>query len=212
MAKLAPAWRCVRCGGEERYASNGTCIRCASDYRNRPENRVKANARRLEWQRANAQRVRDLQKAGRQKPERKETDIARRARWVVSNIGRARGHARAYYWRNQEKQIACARAWQTANPDAARAIADARRARKAGAPGKHTGSEWRQCLESYGGLCVYCLRKATTKDHLVALTSGGSNHIGNIVPACKSCNSSKHASPLLVWLTRRASTPQQERK
>lgn len=45
-------------------------------------------------------------------------------------------------------------------------------------------------------LCVYCKAKATTWDHLVSLVKGGKlngygHQIGNLVPCCGPCNSSK---------------------
>lgn len=52
----------------------------------------------------------------------------------------------------------------------------------------------------YGGLCVYCGRAADTVDHLHAVALGGRTTPGNIVPACRSCNSSKRCMPLDAWL------------
>lgn len=68
------------------------------------------------------------------------------------------------------------------------------------AGGSHTLAEWEALLDSYHGLCVYCLRPTTGRDHVVPLSRGGPNDIDNIVPACRSCNSRKHRMPLLVWL------------
>jgi 5-methylcytosine-specific restriction endonuclease McrA len=79
----------------------------------------------------------------------------------------------------------------------------ARRARLAGAIGYHSTAAWRELLASYHGFCIYCLAPATTRDHVVPLSRGGRNDIENLVPACASCNSSKHNTPLLVWLARR---------
>jgi 5-methylcytosine-specific restriction endonuclease McrA len=49
------------------------------------------------------------------------------------------------------------------------------------------------------GPCVYCGDRATTADHVRPLSSGGRHVIENLVPACRSCNSSKHAALLSAW-------------
>ena len=41
--------------------------------------------------------------------------------------------------------------------------------------------------------CTYCGHVADTVDHVVALASGGTNAMDNLVPACKRCNSSRGA-------------------
>ncbi len=52
---------------------------------------------------------------------------------------------------------------------------------------------WRQKLDA--GLCHFCggkfEREQLTMDHLVPLSRGGKSSKGNIVPACKECNSKK---------------------
>lgn len=51
------------------------------------------------------------------------------------------------------------------------------------------------------GLCHYCGRqvgaKALSLDHVVPLIRGGKSVRGNMVPACKDCNSRKQS--LLPW-------------
>ena len=46
-----------------------------------------------------------------------------------------------------------------------------------------------------GGVCHYCGKKfpprALTMDHLVPLIRGGRSTKGNLVPACKECNTKK---------------------
>ncbi len=56
------------------------------------------------------------------------------------------------------------------------------------------GSQWwkRQIAR---GVCYYCQRKIPpaelTMDHIVALIRGGKSSRGNVVPACRECNSRK---------------------
>ena len=51
------------------------------------------------------------------------------------------------------------------------------------------------------GVCHYCGRqvgaKALTMDHLVPLIRGGRSTKGNVVPACRECNTRKKHS--LAW-------------
>lgn len=53
--------------------------------------------------------------------------------------------------------------------------------------------------------CVYCDRQAETWDHLYALVqdtrfSGYGHTLGNLVPACRSCNSKKGNKPWREWI------------
>jgi 5-methylcytosine-specific restriction endonuclease McrA len=56
-------------------------------------------------------------------------------------------------------------------------------------------AEWRKVLRKWQYRCAYChcrlTRRSATADHLIALSRGGTNWIGNIVPACLPCNQRK---------------------
>ncbi len=53
------------------------------------------------------------------------------------------------------------------------------------------------------GVCYYCGRrvgaKALTMDHLVPLIRGGRSTKGNVVPACKDCNTKKKHQLAFEW-------------
>ena len=53
------------------------------------------------------------------------------------------------------------------------------------------------------GVCYYCRRgvgiRALSMDHLVPLGRGGRSVRGNVVPACKECNSRKQAMLPVEW-------------
>jgi 5-methylcytosine-specific restriction protein A len=53
------------------------------------------------------------------------------------------------------------------------------------------------------GICYYCRRRvgprALTMDHLVPLGRGGRSVRGNLVPACKACNTRKRARLPIEW-------------
>ncbi|MGD8701285.1 MAG: HNH endonuclease [Desulfosarcina sp.] len=63
-------------------------------------------------------------------------------------------------------------------------------------------SQWwkRRCAK---GRCHYCGRQtpavALTMDHVVPLARGGKSTKGNLVPACKPCNTKKSALLPMEW-------------
>jgi 5-methylcytosine-specific restriction endonuclease McrA len=59
---------------------------------------------------------------------------------------------------------------------------------------------WR--AEMMEGPCAYCDKPAKTLDHFIPVSMGGRTEPGNLVPACKSCNSRKRDSDPLAWVDR----------
>ncbi len=51
-------------------------------------------------------------------------------------------------------------------------------------------------LKKTDGKCFYCGGEVTTIDHVNPKANGGQNEIANLVPSCKTCNSSKHTKSL----------------
>lgn len=69
--------------------------------------------------------------------------------------------------------------------------------------------EWKECVIFFGGECAYCgatPRKGQrlTRDHLHPMSDGGATTQDNIVPACRSCNSSKGAEDFKDWFMKQA--------
>lgn len=70
--------------------------------------------------------------------------------------------------------------------------------RKEVEPG-HDFKDWINLLKQYDNKCFYCGdkmtkklgRKQRTRDHILPISKGGTDTLDNIVPACRSCNSSK---------------------
>lgn len=82
------------------------------------------------------------------------------------------------------------------HPDIKTAQKQRRRAAVAKNGGSFTKLEWQALKEQYEYACLCCGRKEPEiklcADHVVPITKGGSSHIDNIQPLCKSCNSKKH--------------------
>lgn len=69
------------------------------------------------------------------------------------------------------------------------------KARKRGAFGYHTQSEWETLKAQYNWTCIFCGRGEPKikleQDHIIPLSKGGSDNIENIQPLCRSCNAKK---------------------
>ncbi len=121
-------------------------------------------------------------------------------RWRIANPEKATARGRAWERANPEKRKASCKAYRDANPEKESANRQNRRARLRNAQGSFTFKEWRAKVEQYKGRCHWCGKKikgALHADHLIALAVGGSNGIGNIVPACAACNLRK--SSKMPW-------------
>lgn len=138
-------------------------------------------------------------------PERVKESLAE---WHAKHPTYERDRAKRRYASDpvyREKVKRGAKKFAVEHPEYFRAAAKLRRARLAGVECTFTIVEAKELFEEYVGLCAYCQAPATTLDHVVPISRGGAHSKSNLVPACKSCNSSKHTKPLLVWLaTRRA--------
>lgn len=73
-----------------------------------------------------------------------------------------------------------------------------------GAPGRPSSAVWMKlkakAIAYHGAACVYCGSiEDLALDHVVPLRLGGSNHPGNLVPACMPCNSAKGGRSWAEW-------------
>lgn len=64
--------------------------------------------------------------------------------------------------------------------------------------------QWTALKEAWGG-CAYCgvTNKPLQRDGVLALSRGGRYTLGNIVPACRSCNTRKCNDEVTGWLRRK---------
>lgn len=118
---------------------------------------------------------------------------------------RAYARARGRLLRNDPEYIARRNAWWAANRQRKYEYNRKRRALLRGAESVGLRPrDWQRLLVQYQGCCAYCLKKLAkaTIDHVVPVSRSGRHAVGNVVPACRTCNSSKHDSYLVEWRRR----------
>ena len=173
------------------------------------------------WKSRNPDKAREAQRIAKRKhrqtatPEQleKEREVVRQ--WRKDNPEKSRDNASAYYFKHQEagkanrkryraihlsKSKQKVREWQKNNPDRVQQHSARRRAWKATAPiNDFSAEQWQELLRAFENACAYCELKnlKLTVDHITPLSKGGSHTLHNIVPVCKSCNSTKHDGPPL---------------
>lgn len=93
--------------------------------------------------------------------------------------------------------------WRELNKDMVREQSRVKRVRKANSHGSHTIGDFYKVCEEFEWECSYCgcelNKRSATEDHVIPLVKGGTDLIKNIVPACRSCNSSKQDQDLIKW-------------
>lgn len=81
-----------------------------------------------------------------------------------------------------------------------------RRGQECGSPTAYTWTEVITVFLRFDSCCAYCEQRIEQPepDHVIPLSRGGSNGIGNILPSCSSCNSDKRQLLLHEWNADRA--------
>lgn len=67
-----------------------------------------------------------------------------------------------------------------------------------------TNAQWEALLDAWAS-CAYCqgVGPALQKDCIQPISRGGRYTLDNVVPACASCNASKHNDEVTGWLRRK---------
>lgn len=79
-----------------------------------------------------------------------------------------------------------------------------RKRRLAGVDNDLTPQQWAVIRDAWGG-CAYCqaTEVAVQRDCILPVSRGGRYTLANVVPACASCNASKHNDEVTAWLRRK---------
>lgn len=209
-----------------RRADCATCVKVrAAVHRMQPEVRERnreylaryyrtEHGREIRAKHDTSEKARQRREAYRQRP-----DVQERVReYTRSDAGKAankkhyeknhdhyleqhRAYRQTEQWKEQQRRY-----WATERGKAERARQNQkRRAARIAAkmdPNSLTLAQWEQTKAHFGHRCAYCQKAADrlTRDHVVPLSQGGTYTMGNIIPACPSCNSRKNTKTAPEWM------------
>ena len=108
--------------------------------------------------------------------------------WTVKNQIKLLTYRKGYYKTERGKEVS-------------RDNRRKRRSRKLNLVTTFTKDEWLNCLKCFNNACCYCGEKPEIlhQEHFVPVTQSGNYTKDNILPACKSCNSSKNNKSFFDW-------------
>ena len=162
---------------------NSACRLCANAMKRdmTPEQRERKNAKNRLYRATNPEAVK---KTNQQQYQNKRLErIAYATKWIDENRELHASYQRKNAHKHRERNAAYARA---------------RRAKKKlNTTYLITLDELKKMVTSP---CFYCGKIGKSSiDHVIAIDRGGVDGIGNLVPACKSCNSSKGILTIMEW-------------
>jgi hypothetical protein len=212
--------RCTKCGEEKpleqfpplKAVRSGIAPHCRACQRKqnaewREKNRAHDKARKAKWNKEHPWPLEKNRANGaRWRRENPEKNTARHKKYYAENAEKVCARTRANAASQPEKYGALRLRWQRENRPKMREYHHTRVAREKAAGGRGvTAKQWGQVLTDSLGLCAYCNeRRPLEMDHIEPFSRGGEHDVDNITAACRSCNSSKCDTGLLIWLARKA--------
>lgn len=118
-------------------------------------------------------------------------------------------YSKEYYKENKEYAKEYNKQYREDNPEVYRLHTQKRNIVKDNLPNTLNNVEWNKIMEDFNHSCAYCgisegdhLKKwgeILHREHFIALSNGGGYEVGNIIPSCRSCNSSKRSRDFFEW-------------
>jgi|688.fasta_scaffold182956_2 5-methylcytosine-specific restriction endonuclease McrA len=108
---------------------------------------------------------------------------------------------RERYRKEREHRLEYSKQYQKDNPHVPKRAKRKRKSRMAGVGVLHiSAKDWNRLVARHHGKCFYCGASGRmSMDHVVPISRDGRHSIGNVLPACITCNSSKRNRTIMEW-------------
>ena len=205
---------------DHEYVNSKHCKECKRDYDRRryAKNREAVKAQSKAYREGNREVIAEREKAYREKnreaiayyqkayySKNRGAILEYQKAYRGENRGARLEYQKAYRGKNREAIAEYQKAYRKAHPDKIRAKGHRRRANLAGVPQDGLVYE----LDPFCAVCYST--ESLTVEHMVPISRGGPDTLGNKATMCQSCNSSKNVKSILdadftVWLVKRRMT------
>lgn len=107
---------------------------------------------------------------------------------------------REYRKTRKERDALLYKKWRKDNSDRISTIKQRRYNRKKKLESNLTHEQWLKIVSDFDNRCAYCgEEKELTREHFIPVTKYGEFTKDNVIPACRSCNSSKNNRDFFEW-------------
>lgn len=114
-----------------------------------------------------------------------------------------RNHSAENWQKNKERYRPYQKEWWKAHRELSCMYSHRRRSRIKKLEATLTQEQWEFIKNYFNRRCAYCGKELPlTQDHFIPVANDGEYTHNNIIPACKSCNSSKHTKDFFEWYPR----------
>jgi len=116
------------------------------------------------------------------------------------NADKVNAKKREYSQKHPDKKKEYGKRYALKHPDKIAIRTLRRQTRKRNVFAYYIAEQWESARLYFDNKCAYCGKeRKLTQDHFLALSKSGEYTINNIVPSCKSCNSSKGSKNFFEW-------------
>ncbi len=120
--------------------------------------------------------------------------------YYENNKERFKERFKEYYENNKDEIKEYWKDWAKNNRDKENERIKRRREMIKSLPNTLTKEQWKEKLEIFNHSCAYCGKvKKLCEEHFISVFNQGGRTYDNIIPACRSCNSSKYEKDFFEW-------------
>ena len=172
------------------------CRECKKQYK--LDNKEKIKISKKKYREFNKEKIKEKDK--KYYSDNIEKIKSRQKQYRYKNKERISKQYKVYYQTNKQHKKEYLKQYVLKNKEKFRIKNLKRYSLKKSLPSTLTIEQWKEIKSKFNNKCAYCGRELPlAQEHFIPLSKGGEYTVNNIIPACKSCNSSKNDSDFFNW-------------